>query len=136
MAFHEYLGPLSDPLEFKKSINKAVRKLSKVKDEFDAIALIGCSGYFGAPLALRLQKPLILVRKEDDAKKKCNRHIESSKLYTKYLFVDDLIDCGTTITRVINQISKDFPSSECVGVYLYNPNYGNGRTSYIANKLR
>ncbi len=102
---------------------------------FQAIACCGVSGIvFASPLALMLNKHLLVVRKAGD-KHHSSLDVETSfpSYYGEdnldgkqlgYVFVDDLIETGDTAKRVMNRLSKmgqnrGEPKMTYVGRYLY-----------------
>jgi len=96
-----------------KNLDKTVRKTTKAlrdhDDEFDSIAVSGMSGVIvGVPVALRLKKPLIVVRKESD-----NSHhgggeiINRQGIGERVLFLDDFVSSGETQDYVTDKIENE-----------------------------
>lgn len=96
-------------------VRQSYRTLAPRKSEFDAIIVTGVSGLsVGAPLALRLKKRLLVLRKEDE-----NCHDQPGNLvgsadldtHQRVLFVDDLISSGATLRKcrqAVEQYAKVF----------------------------
>ena len=112
---------------WKYTVKKAVPALKKLKKSlnFDAIAITGSSG---AALAFHasilLDVPVIYVRKAGERSHgqqiESNAHCEVKR----YIIVDDFIDSGSTISRIISRINKrckeqQETAPECVGIFLY-----------------
>jgi adenine/guanine phosphoribosyltransferase-like PRPP-binding protein len=93
-----YLTRVLDPDKFRESIDLAAEKLRDI--EFDAIAVTGNSGVsFGAALAYKMGKALLIVRKKTE-----NCHsihtVEGSASVQRFIIVDDCIASGCTWRRV------------------------------------
>lgn len=104
-------------------IPKAVKEIRALKKEldFDAIAFTGSSGAALAfPLSYLLKLPLIHVRKGNSHY--FSGQIEGTISSKKYLIVDDFIDRGNTIRRIIRNIKRELgDQAKPVGIYLYAP---------------
>jgi adenine/guanine phosphoribosyltransferase-like PRPP-binding protein len=120
----EYLGSVYGK-EFLKLVPKAVKKLRSIKRKypFDAIAFTGSSGAALAyPLSYLLKMPLIHVRKG-------NSHygmgkIEGTISSKHYIIVDDFIETGSTIKRIIKNISAE-TNAKPIGILLYSSGMNN-----------
>lgn len=115
----DYLTGVFNPEVFKRKLNLAQEKLKDV--EFDAFAVRGNSGtLFGGALADRMNKGLILVRKEDDRSHSTYR-VEGLQSGQKYIFLDDLVFQGKTRDAVIEAIERDryFRHYQMIGTLLY-----------------
>lgn len=92
--------------------------------DFHSIVVTGLSGMLlGPTLSLKLNKRLIIVRKEDD---KSNHGKDIEGLVAdkdKWLFLDDLIDTGSTLARVRNKIETMATAMdiemEFIGSYMF-----------------
>ena len=112
-----YLNIVLDNTKFKLALSAACRKLRNKK--FDAIAVTGNSGtLFGGALALKLKKRVILVRKPGVDSHGTELEILFETV-DSYIFVDDFIDSGATIKRVISTITSKDENMQLVGAYLY-----------------
>lgn len=101
--------------DLKRSVQNAVEALRGV--DFDAIVFTGVSGaLFGPVLAYQLGKEIVVVRKPGH-----NRGYicEGFKDAERYIFVDDMIDTGKTIVRVIKEMRGFALHGEIIGAYLY-----------------
>jgi hypothetical protein len=73
--------------------------------EFDSLAVQGMSGVLvGSPVALRLRKPLVIVRKENDNRHASEDIINYGRVGAAWLFLDDFIDSGATQRRVYDAL--------------------------------
>ncbi len=116
----DYLYKIYYPNRYKnllKKMTKAVKKF-KEKKSFDAIAFTGTSGASIAyPLSLRLNIPLICIRKND------GNHwrfpVEGCINAKKYIIIDDFIGSGATVSNIISSITKRMPKAKPIGIFLY-----------------
>lgn len=107
-------------------IGSAVEYLKTI--EFDAIAFSGMSGALSAiPIAYKLNKPLILVRKKSDTPKTrhSNCEVEGCNNARTYIIIDDFISSGATVKYILKQMWKFTPSAKCLGVVELN-SFGRG----------
>jgi adenine/guanine phosphoribosyltransferase-like PRPP-binding protein len=109
-------APLTD---LEREVRKATKTLRAHRHEFDSIVVQGMSGVIvGAPTALRLRKPLVIVRKDND-----NSHHGAGKLInvdalgSRAVFLDDFIAGGSTQKRVDTSVTQ--AGSYVVASYLY-----------------
>jgi adenine/guanine phosphoribosyltransferase-like PRPP-binding protein len=117
----DYLHNVYNIKEFKKKIKKltAMIKAYREKEPFDSIAFCGTSGAaFAYPLSLRLNIPLIHVRK-DGVKTHATSKVEGNIGCKSYIIVDDLIFTGTTIRYIKDTIAEYIPSARYKRVFLY-----------------
>lgn len=137
MAYQKYIhGTYSRHLFDRGSIKKIAQKVaSKIKEalktkqlhNFQAIAFTGISGTLVAPfIAHTLKKTLILIRKED-GHHSCYG-VEGDMGALNYIILDDFIDSGKTIKKIINDINgrgSYLPKHEmrCVGIALYDEKF-------------
>jgi adenine/guanine phosphoribosyltransferase-like PRPP-binding protein len=117
----EYLKSVYYLDKYKLSVRaaeKALRKFRK-KQPFDTIAFSGTSGAaFAYPLSLRLNVPLICVRKgKDHFFGTVEGRIDAKRI----IIVDDFIDSGTTVKRIKREVKRYSKKNfEFVGIYIYN----------------
>ena len=115
--FDTHLG-LSDLTEV---VARASRALTPHLSEFDSIVTEGLSGLvFAAPLAVRLAKPLVVVRTARDAGGRCfhARDVEGARhAGARTLFADDHIDLGRTLMHVRQQLRIHAPGTRICGTY-------------------
>jgi orotate phosphoribosyltransferase len=119
MIYHGNHGSLVD---LETNVRRVTHGLRKHTRDFDFIAVSGMSGVVvGAPAALRLHKPLVIVRKDDDS----NGHhaggsfIGFDSVKGRYVIVDDFTSSGRTLEYIINRIDHQCLWSE----YLRAPEY-------------
>ena len=117
-----YLHHAIDIKTLPKTISKTVKFLQKREVEFDAIAFRGSSGMLVAPsVALALDKPMILVRKEPDTD---NSHswleVEGESEFSTYIIVDDQVSSGLTVYEIVSKVERFNGNSKCIGIVLYN----------------
>jgi adenine/guanine phosphoribosyltransferase-like PRPP-binding protein len=101
-------------------VRKTARELREHGDKFDAIVVTGMSGVVvGAPVALRLKKPLVILRKSgDNTHHRRNRGVIGYKhIHKSLLFLDDFEDSGETARRVRTAVRAG--GGHVVGKYYY-----------------
>lgn len=122
----EYLGQVYSP-KYLDLIPKAVKEIRQLRKKlkFDAIAFTGSSGAALAfPLSYFLKLPLIHVRKGQSHYG--SGPIEGTISSQRYLIVDDFIDRGNTIRRIIKKIESELGGeAKPVGIYLYDATFPN-----------
>lgn len=113
----DYLSPLFKPHNLETVVSDLSLLIGASGIEFDSIAFSGVSGAIPASvLSLRLNKNLILVRSHRE-----NRHqnLVTEVGMPKYIIVDDLIDRGRTVERIIQIIQTKLFRASCQGIFLY-----------------
>jgi len=107
--------------DLNEVVMKAHSKLSTHLDKFDSLAATGVSGItVAAPLAVLLNKPLVVVRKKDDGSHNVNQLVEGHlSMGKRVLFVDDFIAGGDTKARVVKAIHGIDKRADLIGQYLY-----------------
>jgi len=120
-----YLRPIFTIEQYVRLVNKMARRLQR--REFEAIAFRGTSGAAMAyPLSLKLKKPLICVRKDGSHS---SLRVEGAYGVRTYVIVDDLIDTGATMDKIIKGVKAAYVRNheklvpQCVGIFLYSANY-------------
>lgn len=114
------------------TLTNAVNKImygfnsERVPIEFDTIVCSGVSGIvFAVQLAQRMGRKVAIVRKDGDGTHSTNK-IEANCFPNeigKYIIVDDLIDSGKTIDRIVAAMKKHAPrKTKHVATYLYSYN--------------
>ncbi len=114
-----YLETVATVKALRKTIVTAAKTLKNY--EFDTIAFRGMSGALPAiPLALRLKKEFIFVRKDFEVGTGSHsyRQVEGHKTVERYVIVDDCISSGKTCKEIVKHIHKFAPSSKCIGALL------------------
>jgi len=130
----EYLELSGKKLQHKVDIVCKCIKDNKIR--FDSVAYRGHSGALVAPaVAMRLQKPLILVRKGLFGNHSTTP-VEGSTA-RKYIIIDDFISSGETIHEVINSIDNRRYQQKCIAVLTYNCGYILSEVrNIVMNKLK
>lgn len=95
--------------------------------KFDTMVGTGLSGALVVPIIARaMGKHWMLIRKPNDGSHSSYR--AEGKLDRRWIFVDDLIDSGDTLRRVLDQVSalckKHAHATTFAGSYLYEPFVG------------
>jgi len=110
-------------------VEHALDALTPHASEFDSIAVRGVSGVIvGAPVAVLLGKPLIIVRKDDELSHAHNNaHRVSNGRFAgrRYLILDDFTITGATIQEIEAQMTAHTPA-QAAAWYLY----GNDSAQY------
>jgi len=117
MPSYRYDGylPLTGPKMLMRTVNKLARRIWQNEVKFDSIAISGWSGaLFGIPLAIKLNKRIIIVRKDGSFH---GNRVEG-KNTKRFIIVDDLIDTGETVRRIYKGVKCVWPSSKCIGIFL------------------
>lgn len=108
------------------------------KFDFDTIVCSGVSGIvFALPLAKKMGRKIAIVRKDGDGTHSTYK-VESDCFADevgKYLIVDDLVDSGATLDRIIKAMKERSKSkAKHVATYLYA--YGELRKPRKIKKVR
>ena len=129
LFYSSYLDTVyDDPADFGEMVTRTAKKLRTLRTRkrnpvlFDAIAFRGTSGAAMAyPLSIKLNVPLICVRKSTEKSHGGNIEGSSGIDVTKYIIVDDFIDSGSTIRAIIDAIKEKAGRQEiqCTGIVLY-----------------
>ncbi len=99
---------------------RELKRMERAGLRIDAIAFRGMSGcLFAAPLAARMRKPMIMVRKMCKDCGSAQSHtcnlVEGDRNAITYVIVDDFIASGTTV-RAIKEAITHWSQATCVGV--------------------
>ena len=98
-------------------LKRAVKDIRPFSKKFDAIAISGASGFLiGPSLADILGKKLIIVRKGGE--RPHGFVVEFSDICENYLIVDDIINTGNTIKRIIKTIKQQLNNKPDLYSYL------------------
>lgn len=109
--------------QFLKLVPQAVKKLRAIKRQFpfDAIAFTGSSGAALAyPLSYLMKLPLIHVRKGPSHYS--GGKVEGTISSKRYIIVDDFIETGASIRRVLKAIDSELDAAKPVAILLYSSN--------------
>ena len=122
--------------DLEAAVRCANVELREYADDFDAIVVTGMSGMsVGFPLALRLRKPIMVVRKDDDD---CHQSggcvvgmTKSQARFARLLWVDDFVSTGDTLYRVTEKVEAFSEGARVVGYYLYQGTHGEGQNTTL-----
>ena len=88
-------------------------------EEFDSVAVSGTSGLgIGSIIAYLKDVGLSVIRKST-ANCHSGNKVETTEVVKRYIIVDDLVDSGKTLRRIVKGMRREHPDAICVGVYLY-----------------
>jgi adenine/guanine phosphoribosyltransferase-like PRPP-binding protein len=116
---YDGLGGLDN---LQATVDQTVMNLRLHADEFDFIAVRGCSGMLvGAPVSLALDKPLVVVRKPDEKSHQWGGCVVNvNRARGRYVFLDDMVSSGMTRDAVVEALA-DIAGTEYAATYLYHP---------------
>lgn len=102
-----------------KVVVQTVKALTARCRDFDSIAVQGTSGLMiGAPVALILGKPLVIIREDRDMRCHHNKRVENAEnMGRRVLFLDDQISTGATLKHVQSQVAHR--DALVTGTYMY-----------------
>ena len=139
----DYMRDNFQPRKFRCMAEDVADTIMNEGVKFDAIACRGVSGLMiAAPVALLLDKPLIVVRKSIEGSHSSFMVEGYLPRRLRYIIIDDFVETGDTIRQIIEEISafyldsrkrgekfvaQDVATSDayfrkearCVGVFLY-----------------
>lgn len=106
------------PPDLKETVERAVATLAPHAASFDCIAVRGVSGMIvGAPVALALGKPLVVVRKPHETshgQSLANRRHAGGR----FLVLDDFMFTGATVQAIRDSMEGN-AGAEFAGIYMY-----------------
>ncbi len=128
MLYNKYNFPsymtYMESSKFRDYLSWATKALKGM--DFDAVAFRGMSGAMFAPtIANRLNKKMILVRKNhdvrndknwDNAPSHCSQKVCGYINSKRYLIVDDFCETGRTASEIMKEVKKFAPKAKCVGL--------------------
>lgn len=86
--------------------------------DFDSIVVCGTSGLLVGPqVSERLNKNITIVRKKNE--KRYSPFVIEGVHPGRYVVLDDLVCSGSTLKYILRNINEEYPTSKCVGVYMY-----------------
>lgn len=101
------------PASLRERLRAATKALRS--HNFDTLAFRGMSGAFlGPALAARLNKQMILVRKNDGSHSPYL--VEGNTNARRYIIVDDFVDSGETMTAITEKVKEFAPSASFLGL--------------------
>ena len=109
----DYLTPIVQTHRLADTVKQMALALRQ--HDFDALAFTGVSGMMlGAPLALELDKTMLVVRKDVYSHSKYT--VEGDYGARRYIIVDDCVCTGATFKRIQKKISEAVPAAKCLGL--------------------
>lgn len=116
-----YLDEVYDVNIYRERMEKIVAFILNLKKAipFDVIAFRGSSGAaYAFPISMTTGIPLFHVRKEED--NHSGSLVEGVFGFRKYIIVDDFIDDGNTVLKIIDAIrcNSNTRSAKCVAIVL------------------
>lgn len=123
----DHTSDLFHPKSFYDLAKRCAKKLTAINKVYPFEAIAG-TGHSSLPMlgaiSFILGVPLIAVRKSGDIAHD-DSVVNGFVACSSYVFVDDLIDSGTTLMRVKNRIEAaaikaKFQAPTCIGALLYN----------------
>jgi orotate phosphoribosyltransferase len=109
-----YNGYRDETKDLAELVARAVLLIKPHTYEFDSIVVTGVSGLIvGAPVALALGMPLVIIRKQDEqAHTSLNPGI--GLIGYRYLFLDDFMSSGATRNRVATTVNADWEKTNWI----------------------
>ena len=123
----DHLKNIFDPIERDKQLEK-IRPQLVVADgvyPFDGFLGTGVSGHMASILSFSCDKGLAILRSGRDPSHS-SLNLEYSLGVQKVVIVDDLVNTGETLRRLMKKACDNGLDVE--GIVLYNENYGRGMT--------
>lgn len=114
--------------DLKATVEATATALHPHLREFDSIAVQGTSGLLvGSPVALLLNKPLVIIREDEDMRCHHSHDVENAaNAGRRVLFLDDQVSSGATLRDVRAKL-RDHAGAEVTASYLYqNGRYDTG----------
>lgn len=116
----------SDFHGLERVVRQTTADLREIRDEFDAIIVTGVSGLVvGSPVALRLRKPLLVLRKpstEEESHGYGNELLNWAAVRgteRRVVFLDDFISMGDTFHRCVDAVENIRTKGQLVAEYTY-----------------
>ena len=101
------------------TVRQATEDLRPHRKDFDSVVVTGVSGLVvGAPVALRLRKPLVIIRKKGDDSHS-GKHENIKHIGKRALFLDDFVSGGHTELRVRDAVAAHGDGARVAAHYLY-----------------
>ncbi len=114
-----YQEKLHKPDALLDAADKLCKQIQKHAPTATAIAVRGMSGaVIGGLISAFSGLPLIIVRKDDDQRHGYYNVQGPRDFVGDYVIVDDLIDSGLTIDKIMLQINHE-TTAMCIGIFLY-----------------
>ena len=131
----DYLKDVLEPALASRLVSRTCKVIRRICPDVGAIAFSGMSGALIAPIvALRLKKPLIMVRKDNDGSHS-SLAVEGVVGSDTYIILDDQISTGATVRRIKKHIKKFDPDTKYLGTLCYS-DYGDWQTRFSWPKMQ
>jgi phosphoribosylpyrophosphate synthetase len=127
-----------------KVLSSDIKELNDSLSEPNKIQALVCCGISGAgvafPISCKLDIPVWIIRKEGEKSHSRNDidrpYVDTPTGKIPYVIIDDLIDSGATIARIIKCMNEtdfgtDFGTMDLVRCYLYNDCYNRIETQNV-----
>jgi adenine/guanine phosphoribosyltransferase-like PRPP-binding protein len=118
MIYSGHIGYLDD---ISHTVRQTTETLRPFKSRFDCIVATGMSGALVAsPVAIRLHRPLVILRKPSDDCHDGSDIINPGGIGKRWLFLDDFMSLGSTFRRVRGRMTDlYFIETRHIGSYFY-----------------
>lgn len=119
----EYLCHMLDPIAFEHKCERVASNIRKMRRKipFDCIAFTGMSGCLIAPAICRQLKVHMLPIRKAGVKHHGNGRIEThyAHVYKRSIILDDFVEEGSTVRKLIKLLREDMPNNKVVGLALH-----------------
>ena len=119
----EYLRSFLDPKLFDAKCDRVIANIRKMRQKipFDCITFTGLSGYLIAPVVCREMNVAMLPIRKSGAKTHSEAKIEQypDREYKRAIILDDFIEYGDTVRRIIMILRKEMPYTKVVGLAMH-----------------
>lgn len=111
-----------DFADLEQVVAETTLALGKRAHIFDSIVVRGVSGLsVGAPVALSLGKPLVVVRKPGENSHSFRKLVNGKRIGARWLFLDDFMDSGTTKEACVEGVKAAWRDYECNNTSVHSP---------------
>lgn len=101
-------------------VRQAAVELRPHRREFKFLVATGMSGVIvGSPLALRVNRPLVVIRKPTDDSHQHSPVVNRNDAEGPYVIIDDFISSGATLRRIHTVMEEECWFARYAGTYLY-----------------
>jgi orotate phosphoribosyltransferase len=132
MSHAAWLWQVFEPELFDRLCDKTAARLKKLRSKlgFDAVAFMGMSGSLLAPpVARQLKLRMIAVRPVGNSSHTHSVHVvEAPDGCDRYVILDDFIETGETVRRIVRETKKELPYVRPVGILLHEAGDARGFT--------
>lgn len=120
MEHPDWEKTIHDPCLLTDAADKIDAAIRQIVPDAGAIVITGYSGAIvGAVVSALSNLPIIVIRKIDE-KRHSQYSVQGMDFNGKYVIVDDLIDSGESIKRMISGMNNcGYSPEKCGGIFLY-----------------